>query len=268
MTKDQEVLKALSSVKQEIPDIRELITFYERLLTHIIEKKRSLTLDLRPYRDSIDAAMCVESGMPALQFDWLALEVETFEPWVHQVADILRERLPDLDVAEGEDVVQLARRFYETGTTEITRETDALFHNAVAPWLEYAVQTFVPVLRLTEWRRGYCPVCGGYPDFATMLSEWMRRLMCERCRAEWPFPAGICPFCNEQDVQQLGYYSSPDEVYRVDVCDSCGFYIKGVATWHYEGEPIPEVERLLTPGLDVMAAQEGYTHPRGWSDEE
>ena len=50
------------------------------------------------------------------------------------------------------------------------------------------------------------------------------------------------------------------------VCDRCGHYLKTIHQPEAQRLPTPPLlpaERLLTPGLDLLAAQEGYTRPIG-----
>lgn len=267
MTNDQLILDALAEAEAQSDNAGPLVPFYHRLLSLIYEKKQSVALNLPQYLKGFDPEAHLDASTPALTFDWLGLAETDFSAWVHTVAEVLREQLHELTVPADEKLLPLAREFYAVGTTEEGVDVDALLHNSLAPWLELAAEKLVPLIDVDEWQRGYCPVCGGYPDFATVRSERERRLMCERCRAEWAFPAGICPFCGEMEPDNLGYYGTPDDVYRVDVCDSCGFYIKGVDTRYYEGKLLPEYERLLTPGLDLIASQEGYARPAGWREE-
>lgn len=267
MTDDQLILAALADTETHHDDTGDLIPFYHRLLVLIYKKKQTVVLDLPPQPHEFDPDARVEAGKPALEFTWLKLNTTDFGAWVLRVADVLRDQLERLEVPADDELLSLAHEFFDVGTTERGGEVDALLHNALAPWLEVAAAQLIPTLNVDEWKRGYCPVCGGYPDFAVVRSERERRLMCERCRAEWPFPAGVCPFCGEMEPDNLGYYGTPDDVYRIDVCDSCGFYIKGVDARHYSGELLPEYERLLTPGLDLMATQEGYARPAGWREE-
>lgn len=267
MTDDRQILDALADTDAEPDDAGDLISFYHSLLSLIYEKKQTIALDLSPQLQEFDAAAQSDAGTPALTFDWLGVADADLAEWVDAVAAVLREQLEGVTVPANDELMLLAREFYAVGTTGIGVETDALLHNSLAPWLELAAEELVPLIDVDGWQRGYCPVCGGYPDFATLRSARERRLMCERCRAEWPFPAGVCPFCGEMEPENLGYYGTPDDVYRVDVCDSCGFYIKGVDARYYAGDLLPEYERLLTPGLDLMATQEGYARPAGWREE-
>lgn len=264
---DQEtrILRALAEARQRFPDLADLLAFYETLLDLLAAQKRHVRLDLTPHLASLDVEQWTTEGRPALAFQWLALEEAEFAPWCRRLAALLRRQLPDLEWPLEGSLVKLARRFYEEGTAGESPSTDVLLLNALAPWLERGAEQLLPHLPVKRWGRGLCPVCGGVPDFEVLISGRTRTLLCARCRAQWPFPVNVCPFCGEDDPDRLGYYASEDEVYRIDVCDRCGHYIKGVDRRRYRGELIPEVERLLTPGLDVWAAQEGYNRPETWA---
>ncbi|MGH7537275.1 MAG: formate dehydrogenase accessory protein FdhE, partial [Gemmatimonadales bacterium] len=116
-----------------------------------------------------------------------------------------------------------------------------------------------------HWPHGYCPVCGAWAILAELRGmDRSRHLRCGRCGADWEAPWLRCAFCDEQDHSQLGSLvleTGPD-VRRVETCDSCGGYLKSIAT--LQPLPIPElvVRDLETVELDVAAAERGYGRPR------
>ncbi|MDQ7029315.1 MAG: formate dehydrogenase accessory protein FdhE [Ardenticatenia bacterium] len=258
-----DVVQELARARERFPELAELLGFYERLWALIVTRRQQVEMDFGAPMANFDEEAWARQGKPALAFAWLALREEEFRPWCEQVVEVLRERFPELEVSATEPLIGLARRFYERGTAGRGVGVDALMLNALMPWLERASEALLPRLPVRRWQRGYCPVCGGFPDFAVVRSARTRTLLCGRCSARWPFPTNQCPFCGEQAPDQLGYYTDEHEVYRVDVCDSCGHYMKGVDGRRYQGVLRPEVERLLTPGLDLWAVQEGYTRPDG-----
>lgn len=258
-----ELVQELARARERFPELAELLRFYERLWALIVARRQQVDVDFSAHMAHFDVDVWARRGAPALAFGWLALREDEFRPWCGQVAEVLRERFPELEVPAEEPLVDLARRFYEHHTTGHGGAIDALVLNALIPWLERAAEELVPRLPVARWQRGYCPVCGGFPDFAVLQSARTRTLLCGRCSAQWPFPVARCPFCGEQEPGRLGYYTDERGLYRVDVCDSCGHYLKGVDGRRFRGVLRPEVERLLTPGLDVWAVQEGYMRPGG-----
>ena len=111
-----------------------------------------------------------------------------------------------------------------------------------------------------RWRRGYCPVCGGSPDFAYLDKErGSRWLVCSRCDTEWLFQRLQCPYCNTQDQNQLAYLTDNDGRYRLYVCDNCQQYLKAIDLQRAKGEVIIYLERLFTLYLDAQAREYGYS---------
>jgi len=110
-----------------------------------------------------------------------------------------------------------------------------------------------------RWRRGYCPVCGGAPDFATLEAEaGARHLLCSRCNSQWLYHRLGCPFCETTDHTKLVYYPSEDGVYRLYACQECQRYLKTIDLRQVGRTALLPVERLTTVAMDAAARQEGY----------
>jgi FdhE protein len=57
----------------------------------------------------------------------------------------------------------------------------------------------------------------------------------------------------------MAFYSAPEIAHvRVDVCDSCHYYLKTVDLTKY-GHAVPAVDELATIPLDLWAVEHGYT---------
>jgi len=109
------------------------------------------------------------------------------------------------------------------------------------------------------WYRAHCPICGGAPDFAALEKEsGTRRLLCARCDFEWTFHRARCPFCNEDVPGKLGYFPSPDGIYRLYTCENCKRYLKTIDRRELAREVHLPAERVLTIAMDVAAQQAGY----------
>ncbi|MDY6912331.1 MAG: formate dehydrogenase accessory protein FdhE, partial [Chloroflexota bacterium] len=68
------------------------------------------------------------------------------------------------------------------------------------PFLSIQADILSPKIEQAKWRRRYCPVCGGKPDFSFLSKEnGVRWLSCSRCDAEWLFQRMECPCCGTQD---------------------------------------------------------------------
>jgi FdhE protein len=85
-----------------------------------------------------------------------------------------------------------------------------------------------------------------------------RSMVCSFCLAEWNFRRIICPGCGEEDNRKLPVFTASDFDYvRVECCDTCKTYIKGVdLTKNGRAEPV--VDELASAPLDLWAREHGY----------
>jgi len=89
-------------------------------------------------------------------------------------------------------------------------------------------------------------------------------LHCELCGFEWNYPRIQCPFCENRDSEELGYFMSEEEKgLRVDYCKKCNTYIKTIDLRVAEAPAPLELENLITLHLDMLAHEQGFTTPSG-----
>jgi FdhE protein len=135
-----------------------------------------------------------------------------------------------------------------------------LIHAAIKPFLTSYASALTDSIEQEQWRRGYCPVCGGNPDFSFLEKEnGARWLLCSRCDTEWLFERLKCPYCNNTDQQKLSYYTSDEGLYRLYVCDNCKHYLKAIDLRNAGPDTLIPLERLLTLEIDVQARHYGYS---------
>ena len=109
------------------------------------------------------------------------------------------------------------------------------------------------------WHNGYCPICGNYPGLVTLDEQGHQILHCQFCWHPWSVKRVFCPFCSSTDGQSQRYfYSDTEENLRVNVCDKCGKYIKGVDIRKSDYPVYPPLEQITTLHLDIKAQEEGY----------
>jgi uncharacterized protein YbaR (Trm112 family) len=211
----------------------------------------------------------LEGGIPQLTFDQLHLEAAPFGRLVEEISHLFaRREYPALGIAEGahtpQEFLALAQRAFDTwdtltvpgpgGAGEVGNPTIMVVGFALAPYLQHAAEVILPHLDLTLWRRGYCPICGGRPNLALLPERGDTcRLICCRCNAAWPFASLCCPLCGSEDVQMRQF---GDGAYQVQICENCHQYLKIVDPGKVQHPVYPQVERLLTVGLDLAAQHE------------
>lgn len=122
-----------------------------------------------------------------------------------------------------------------------------------------------PVDRDMESKEGRCPFCGGLPQVSYLHTTEAgsesggRHLICSTCLTEWPFRRVICVHCGEERPARLGYFHSPEyDHIRVEACDTCQHYIKGVDLTRL-GLAVPSVDEVAAAPLDLWAHEHGYT---------
>jgi len=134
----------------------------------------------------------------------------------------------------------------------------------IAPLLSQHVQQ-------ESWFRGYCPVCGSYPDAACLLpkepeaTEFLisksgqTHLHCARCGHTWRYVRIKCPACETSDHEKFTSLSANDrDDERVYTCTECGIFFPCVDLSGGRQDI-----RLNTVGLDLMhlefvAAERGF----------
>ncbi|MCF6246029.1 MAG: formate dehydrogenase accessory protein FdhE [Desulfobacula sp.] len=109
------------------------------------------------------------------------------------------------------------------------------------------------------YNHGYCPICGSQPDLAFLDEDGKRYLKCCFCSHQWSIKRMGCSFCGNFDPDKQHYFYSDDEKeYRVNLCDSCGNYIKVVDLRQINRYFYPGLELISTLHLDLKAKEKGY----------
>lgn len=131
-----------------------------------------------------------------------------------------------------------------------------------ARWL--AETTAIPAGRELAGGERTCPFCGGRPQLSFLQSKepsaesGNRDLLCATCLSSWEFRRIVCANCGEERPAKLGYFHSPvfDHV-RIEACDSCKHYIKGIDLTRF-GHAAPLVDEVYSAPLDLWAREHGY----------
>ncbi len=121
-----------------------------------------------------------------------------------------------------------------------------------------------------QWLKGYCPVCGTFPDLALLKKSGddnaylkshgaQRWLHCSGCGHEWRFKRNKCAWCENEDHEKMRYFQSQERANeRVYVCDSCKHYSVSIDTRELVEDPDPRVAPLGLVYLDIRAQEEDF----------
>jgi FdhE protein len=134
------------------------------------------------------------------------------------------------------------------------------------PYAQWLIETGArPVDRNLERGANRCPYCGGKPQLSFLRSaegaeeSGGRSLLCCLCLSAWPFRRVVCANCSEERPAQLAYFSAPEyDHVRIEACDSCGHYLKGIDLTRL-GLAVPLVDEVAAAPLDLWAREQGYT---------
>jgi hypothetical protein len=218
------------------------------------------------------------AGRPVVRFGDIPLDWTDFRLTLRQTSDILR-RFDLLEQTDYEQIVSFGRaaklealvaHWYEAtsgvdGGDRPARAPegtpaalDQVLVIALRPFLGRCAEVLMQRPDMPIWSHGHCPFCGWEPDFAVIMPDASRRLICGRCVAQWSFGPLTCPFCSNDDRALVTSFATRDGRYRVYACDVCHRYLKAYDARHASRPVMVAVDTIATLPLDAAAMQRGY----------
>jgi FdhE protein len=239
-------LGRLPSLKEQHPEVGEILDFYGRVL------ERQLVL--------VDRGG-IGSG-PVAGIDWR----------VH--AGLLRAFLDLCTEAPAAELARGAERLRGLDDGALAALVDSFLREKDAPPVERFILTgflggalALPAALADydrrEWLQKVCPVCG-FPPVVSYLAdeeeiEGGRFARCGVCHAEWYYGRATCLGCGNTNDHELHYYvpETVPAVITVQACSACGGYIKMVDT--RQGRPrTPELDDVASMTLDLWVRDKGF----------
>ena len=245
---DKQIHRA-DQLASEASGSKELLTFYAQLL----RAQKAIYDDLRSHKD------------------WL--------PSGDLKADLARISLKDLlEVCQSHGPTSLAEE-----ARQLSQASDAIIDEMLLTyWQSPSDIQFFPKAALQPYAhwvaesgtnivnkenpsgQQYCPFCGGKPQVSLLQTRessesGTRYLLCANCLSQWEFPRVTCANCEEQRPAQLCYFESAEFNHiRIEACDTCKHYIKGVDLTRF-GLAAPLVDDVYSAPLDLWAREHGYS---------
>ena len=111
---------------------------------------------------------------------------------------------------------------------------------------------------------GRCPYCGGLPWVASREPEAVgdgarRMLHCSLCAFVWQVNRIRCAACGEENPEKLPVFNADEhQGARIEACETCQAYVKSIDRTD-DARRLPEVDDLVSLGLDLWAQEQGFT---------
>jgi FdhE protein len=273
------LLERLDEVVAQKPEYEERFDFYKRVLGYLMDSRKDLRARLKNLTEE-QTRLRLAEGFPLMDRLKLTPDLETAAVNFRWLSDLVekergleKERMAALreteEQAGGLEKILLGYFHDEeeglpSGKTPVPEENELwrfLLHCSLKPYYEIHGMAYGEMVESSAWDEGFCPICGGNPAMGGFVDEEGRRvLLCHRCGFVWDFRRVKCPFCGSTDQEKLKYiFFDQEPSYRIDVCEECRIYLKGVDSRKHIDEVILEAEDLVTPHLDLIAQKEGYS---------
>lgn len=266
----------ISVLKKTKPAYADILNFYEKIVEE--QERMRPAINITPPRIKEDLkALQVREGFPLLNKANLPLDLASSLDLFQSICRIGREATSMMrdDVQKLEDAVKdgnlslaelLCKHSDPNCQDKIAEEMGVnktilkfLVHMSVQPSIHAGVEKLESHVDLGNWLKGYCPICGSYPQMSLLKGKGQRFYLCSFCGFEWPGERLKCPFCENTEHESLHYYFAEEQkTYRIDTCDKCKRYIKTIDARELDHEPDLTLEDITTVHLDILAAKNGY----------
>ena len=269
---NNKILEKLKELQQKEGSLPQFLELYRQLLIIQVEAMASVPLP-KPLPTKADISATLKKGIPLLKWDALSIDWPAFQKLSQAAAAAIVEHtksahqnLKDI-TSDIPSLQKAAKAWYEGSPLSPWANSygidenllSAAIHCAIKPFLTAQVETFARLIDQEQWRRRFCPICGGKPDFAFLDKELGARwLLCSRCDTEWLFQRLECPYCGTTDHKELAYFADDKELYRLYICQKCHTYLKAIDLRKTEAEILLPLERVMTVDMDRQGQEKGY----------
>jgi formate dehydrogenase maturation protein FdhE len=214
--------------------------------------------------DSPDVRARTAAGRPLLRFNQIPFEYSDVRYLIREAAAAMRRhdaleeedfRRADVMARDPAPLDPVLEKWFE-GNSNLSPGIDSVLTQALRPFLVRCAEAVLASADLSMWMARTCPVCGGEPDFSTIMPSAERHLICGRCTARWKFDAVACPYCGNADRSRIKSFTS--RAYRIYACDACHRYLKAYDARAASRPVMVLVDSVATLPLDALVIQKGY----------
>lgn len=271
----EEIDTKVKAIAARNPIYAEISQWVGDLLSTTVEASKNFRLsDLKLDFESLPEAWYQGKSLinpEELSLDWkhvrelfkqLVDQIKTTEDGQNQVQGLLKALAKDHDDIQPLMKAGLTSDFKTLRTAAKELKIDPpvlalLIRLSLRPALLETARAVQNLMDLNKWHYGHCPVCGSAPKMADLSGEGGKRtLHCSLCETAWPYIRLRCPFCENDNKEELSYLRGENEVgLRVDLCGRCNNYLKTIDLREIPGPIILPLDDVATWHLDIIAGE-------------
>lgn len=271
--------KAIAEMGERIPQLSEVYDAFRELMARQAAVKadlaewRSVELEVDPIKYSQGLPL-LDSTAFSVGWDLLRKAAGEILPAIEKGFPSIRDRIAALrmkiEATESDNDI-LAAALGSSNREQIDEigrslEIDAsVIEFAIGqvrkPFAEKIADTLPSLPENLQWMKGYCPVCGSWPELSYLEGKEGRRcLRCSFCGHEWQFMRTQCPFCETTDLEKIELIYQEDRPFeRAELCHACKKYIVSEDFRDIAFDLPHEVAALGLVYLDMLAQEKGFS---------
>jgi len=196
--------------------------------------------------------------IPAMKkgFPSITDQLECFQKALRECETATEGMIPIMPLGTDHEIEALAERLsVDPGILKF------VMLQLVKPFAAKRAESLKPALESLSWQKGYCPVCGSWPELGFLEGKEGRRwLKCAFCGHEWVFMRTRCPFCETDDFEKMELYFSEERPHeRAELCYKCMRYLVSLDLRNLATEVVRDVAALGLVYLDILAQEKGFS---------
>lgn len=272
--------KAVKKLKGQMPPMERVLSAYGEVLVEKACLREELPLLTASPPLPAPDPFRFSQGVPLLTEDTIIRFTDPLENVCDRMLPVLEKAFPKIS-----PVIQKLRGALQDGKLDLKCCTETMlsggdekmgeiafrlgaepltlkfiFGQLMKPFIEKLAESYKPLIQNLNWQRGYCPICGSFPELSYLVeNEGQRWLRCSLCGHQWRFMRTKCPFCENDDHHKMEFYFIEDRSHeRAEVCYQCQRYLVSIDLRKSSDEVVLEVAALGMVYLDILVQGKGF----------
>lgn len=273
----ERIQNAMERMRKDLPQLTTIFDAFQPILM----EHAAFKADLSPFQDQVPQPDpdSFSKGAPILGKDDFLISQESLKKAADALIPALEKGFPRITeqlgvvkkaIDEGSLKPDLCISAMAEGCDESLEKTSSdlgiepgivrlVLTRFLKPFAEKRAESLKHLPDDFVWTKGYCPVCGSWPELSFLEGKEGRRwLRCSFCGHEWSFARVRCPFCETEDQEKMEIIFSQERAFeRAELCYECMKYVVSVDA-RERLNVVLEVAALGLVYLDVLAQEKGF----------